>query len=70
MNTRTFPDPSKRENAVVAVDAAVMRDLADNYTLYEQALGELGDPVRVLNMAGDVLAAVRRVLTDAGRGRR
>lgn len=52
----------------MAVNADKLRDLHDTYTLYRLALVEPGDPVRVLTMTGDVLAAVRRVITDPARG--
>ncbi|MDP9904622.1 hypothetical protein [Arthrobacter bambusae] len=65
MNTETSISPAVHEPAVVAVNAETLRDLHDTYTLYRQALAEPGDPMRVLTMTGDVLAAVRRVVTDS-----
>lgn len=68
MNTEAFPDLSAREPANVAVDADKLRELHDTYALYRMALVEPWDPVRVLRMTGDVMAAVRRVVTDPGLG--
>lgn len=69
MNTESLTGPSGGEHRVVAVDADKLRDLADIYTLYEQALIEPGDPVRVLTLTGDVLAAGRPVVSGPGNGR-
>ncbi|OFI39146.1 hypothetical protein BIU82_16030 [Arthrobacter sp. SW1] len=47
---------------LVAVDAARLRELTYKYVEYRQSLTSSMDPVQVLNLTGDVLEAVRRVI--------
>ena len=47
---------------LVTVDAARLRELTYKYVEYRQSLTSSMDPVQVLNLTGDVLEAVRRVI--------
>ena len=58
MDHGSFPEP-----ALIAVDAAHMRELTDRYVEYHQYLTATGDPVKALNLIGDLLAAVRQIVT-------
>lgn len=48
---------------LVAVDAVRLRELTYKYVEYRQSLTSSMDPVQVLNLTGDVLEAVRRVIS-------
>lgn len=48
--------------ALVAVDAAQLRELTYKYVEYRQSLSNAGDPIQTLNLTGDVLEAVRRII--------
>jgi hypothetical protein len=48
--------------ALVAVDAAQLRELTYKYVEYRQSLSNVGDPIQTLNLTGDVLEAVRRII--------
>lgn len=61
LNTEHTPEPPVP--VLVAVDAGGMRELTDRYVEYRQALSVPMDPVKVLNLTGDVLAAVHRIIT-------
>jgi hypothetical protein len=60
VNHQTTPERGAQN--LVGVDATMMRELAHHYVEYLQSLTGR-DPVKTLSLAGDILSAVRRIVT-------
>lgn len=58
MDHKTSP-----ETDLVAVNGECMRELTRRYARYRQAVAQPWDPVMVLSLTGDVLQAVKQIIT-------
>lgn len=58
MDHKTSP-----ETDLVAVNGECLRELTRRYARYRQVMTQPGDPVMVLSLTGDVLQAVKQIIT-------
>jgi len=64
MDHESFSEP-----ALIAVNAAHLRELTHRYAEYHQYLTAPGDPVKALDLMGDVLSSVRQLVIGQAQPR-